>query len=103
MSEHTADPTDDGGEEAGSPPTPSDEVDATERRSLTLPANVVAALERRVERTEFETVDEYAAFALELLVREVDRADEGPVADAERYDHDGEDEVEERLESLGYL
>jgi len=86
---------------------------AAETASVELPASVVATLERRVDRTEFETVDEYAAFALELLLREVDRADDDPTAadasdgssdDSDDGSTDGpDDEVADRLESLGYL
>lgn len=76
-------------------------------RDVEIAEHVARKIERRLERTRFESVDEYAAVALELLVREVTDGDEPAGADAERdpRDVDVEDAeaLQEQLESLGYL
>ena len=68
-----------------------------ETRDVALPAAVVERLEARLPRTEFETVDEYAAFVLREVLARVE--DDGGTD----YDEVDEREVESRLESLGYL
>jgi hypothetical protein len=73
-------------------------------RRIEIPERTAQALAARLERSEFESVDAYAAFALELLVREA----EGPRTDQDHAalseSKDSEDGVlEDRLESLGYL
>lgn len=75
-----------------------------------LPDHVVARIEAQVSQTEFDSIDDYAATALDLVLQQV--------ATAERTDGDAAsppDErtnvaevadsaaVEEQLESLGYL
>jgi Arc/MetJ-type ribon-helix-helix transcriptional regulator len=79
-------------------------------RTITLPEPLVDGIERRVERTEFDSVEEYAAFALDLLVRAAAEDDERDV-DGGRDDTDGRRSdatpadagaVEDRLDALGY-
>lgn len=67
-----------------------------ETQAVELPDHVVADVERRLAYTEFDSVDEYVAFALEQLLREVEQRD-GDVRPVDA------DEVKEQLESLGYL
>jgi Arc/MetJ-type ribon-helix-helix transcriptional regulator len=66
-------------------------------RTVELPEAVVSTFEARVEYTEFATVDEYIAFALDELGRNLDSMESGQKATVD------EDEVEDRLKSLGYL
>lgn len=65
--------------------------------TVALPTHVVAGVEQRLPRTEFDSVDAYVAFVMEEVLAhvEADDADEGPAVDR--------DQVEARLESLGYL
>lgn len=65
---------------------------------LTVSEDLVNRIETRVEQTEFETADEYAAFVLSEVVTRVEReADQSSESSTSRKD------VQERLESLGYL
>ncbi|WP_254530533.1 hypothetical protein [Natrinema gelatinilyticum] len=66
--------------------------------TIDLPTDIYDRVEHRVPRSEFETVDEYVTFVLEeVLVRVED------VTDGERVTSVSQDEVETRLEALGYL
>ena len=72
-------------------------VEDPARRGIELPAELVARVERRLDRTDHDTADEYVAFVLaETLARVEAATDDDPV------DVD-ESEVRDRLESLGYL
>lgn len=74
---------------------------------IEIPEATADALERRLDRTEFETIDDYAAFALDQLLDQLHRHDAADGIDRSGGDHvengqrDGA--VEDRLESLGYL
>jgi Arc/MetJ-type ribon-helix-helix transcriptional regulator len=70
-------------------------------RTVSIPEPVAAAIERRVAATQFDSVDEYAAFALELLLCELDHQNDGDLGVA--VDRVDTDEVRDRLDSLGYL
>lgn len=75
----------------------ADATEADETRDVTLPARLVSRAERRLEYTTYESVDEYVAVVLrETLARVEAETDEQP-ADVDS------DEVQDRLESLGYL
>ncbi|MFC6954549.1 hypothetical protein [Halorubellus litoreus] len=77
----------------------------TESISVELPKHVVKAVESRLPYTQYESVDEYVAVAIEALLREVnDPTEEAPddTPAAEDVDVDAE-ALEERLNSLGYL
>jgi Arc/MetJ-type ribon-helix-helix transcriptional regulator len=65
--------------------------------TVELSVSLVQDIEQRVETTEFETVDEYAEFALQEVLHGVEQLD-----DTETKDVD-EDEVQDRLRSLGYV
>ena len=71
-------------------------IHTAEGSQVTIPDRVYVAIEQRVERTEFDSADEYVAFVLRSLLGELDQQD----ADEQQADSA---EVEERLESLGYL
>jgi hypothetical protein len=68
-----------------------------ELESLDLPAGVLERIDARVERTEFEDATAYVTHVLEEVLFEVEEATD---AGAEAVD---EQQVEERLKSLGYL
>lgn len=76
-------------------------------RRIEIPEHTAEAIADRLPMTDFESVDDYATFALGRLLRELER--EHPtsqVSDSrpEKLSETGhEDGVEERLESLGYL
>lgn len=84
----------------------------TDRGVVQLPDDVTERIEARLPRTDFESVDDYAATALDLLLRQAAaaEADDEPMtaveADGEEtvdVDVEDRDAVEEQLESLGYL
>jgi hypothetical protein len=65
--------------------------------TIELPAAVRTRIENRLPRSEFDTVDEYAAFVIaEVLGRVEDATDSEPITRVDR------EEVETRLEALGY-
>lgn len=65
---------------------------------LTIPDDLADRIDSRVERTDFESADEYAAFVLSEVVTRVERNDDGDTgSEASR------DGVQDRLQSLGYL
>jgi Arc/MetJ-type ribon-helix-helix transcriptional regulator len=72
-------------------------------RHVEIPERTAIAIEERLEGTEFDSVDEYVAFALTVLLENLDSQEEA---------HDPEDgeagtveneAVRDRLETLGYL
>lgn len=73
---------------------------ATEQhRTVELPDELVARIERRRRQTGFESVEEYVTFVLEQVLRsgdsEVPEEEESQPVDSE--------EVRKKLEALGYL
>lgn len=74
-----------------------------------LPVGLRQKIESRLAETEFESVDEYAAFVLEAVLREINERDDRDPRDGDAAVDvddappiDGE-AVQDRLESLGYL
>jgi Arc/MetJ-type ribon-helix-helix transcriptional regulator len=63
-----------------------------------LPERIVERVEGRLPRTEFDSAAEYITFVLEEVLYRVEEETEDD--DFEGVD---EDEVKDRLESLGYL
>lgn len=78
----------------------------TETVTVEFPAHVVDAVESRLPYTQYDSVDEYVAVAIEALLREVtDPTEDAPLqetATADDADVDA-DALEDRLNSLGYL
>lgn len=76
-------------------------------RCIEIPEPTADALALRLEGTEFETVDEYVAFALEQLLDQLHRHDTVTCTEeaSEELAANGQNDasVEDRLESLGYL
>lgn len=76
---------------------------------VTLPPDVVERIEARLPRTAYESVDEYAVVALRGLLREAAVGPEGtgaggtvPRDERAAAEEDLDDDLAERLESLGY-
>lgn len=72
-------------------------AETDETRSVTLPASLVERVETRLAYTRYDTPDEYVAFVLEETLARVAAETEGTP------DAVDESEVQDRLESLGYL
>ena len=66
--------------------------------AIHLPSDLRNELERRIEGTDFDSVEAYATFVLRAVVE--DAEDAGDAAPDDDADHD---ELEDRLEDLGYL
>lgn len=66
-----------------------------ETRNLTLPADVYGRIEERLPYTEFDDIEAYITYVLEEVLTEVSDIDDAIAVD--------EEQVQDRLESLGYL
>lgn len=66
-----------------------------DRAAVELPERVLSRVERRVERTDFDSASAYVTFVLEEVLASVEADDLNDAVD--------EDEVRDRLRSLGYL
>jgi hypothetical protein len=74
--------------------------DEEERRRVEIPVSLAERVERRLPATQFESTDAYVTFCMTRLLRELERGEaESPATEAAPSD----DEVRDRLESLGYL
>jgi len=69
-----------------------------ETETVEMPNRIVSRVEDRLPRTEFDTPVEYMTFVMEEVLYRVEQETEDD--DFEPVD---EDEVEDRLKSLGYL
>ena len=69
-----------------------------ESQPVELPDRIVERVEARLPRTEFDDVAEYVTFVMEEVLYRVEKETEDD--DFEAVD---EDEVKDRLKSLGYL
>lgn len=69
-----------------------------EYESLDLPTDILKRIEARVERTEFEDTSAYITYVLEEVLHEVEED-----AGLRTSDQVDEEQVEDRLKSLGYL
>lgn len=67
-------------------------------QSVDLPDRIVERVEARLPRTEWDTPEEYITYVMEEVLYRVEKETEDD--DFEPID---EDEVEDRLRSLGYL
>lgn len=67
-------------------------------KAVDLPTSVVERVESRLDRTEFDDVAEYVTFVMEEVLYRVEEETED-----DDYEGVDEDEVKDRLESLGYL
>ena len=64
--------------------------------AVEIPERVLSRVERRVEHTDFDSTSAYVTFVLEEVLASVE-------ADGDLDDTVDEDEVRDRLRSLGYL
>lgn len=85
-----------------------DEQTAIESRGddtwhVQLPDRVGSKIAERVQRTEFDSVDEYVAFVMESVLRELDEQDDDADDYVEYGDGEKSEELHDRLESLGYM
>ena len=67
-------------------------------KTVNLPARIVERVEARLPRTEWDTPEEYMTYVMEEVLYQVEQETEDD--DFEEVD---EDEVKDRLKSLGYL
>jgi len=71
-------------------------TDAT--KTVPLSTDLIYRVEQRVERTDFDSTEEYISYVLEEVLYHVEEVNDlSDVSDAD------EDEVRGRLKSLGYL
>lgn len=77
---------------------PKEMVAQENQQVIELPERLLSRVERRLPRTEFDSADEYVAFVLEEVLYQVESETDGD--DFESVD---EQEVKDRLRSLGYL
>ncbi|MUV88605.1 hypothetical protein GJ629_00790 [Halapricum sp. CBA1109] len=67
-------------------------------RSVRLPEHVIARVEDRLPRTEWDEPEEYITYVMEEVLYRVEQE-----TDDEEFEGVDEQEVEDRLKSLGYL
>jgi hypothetical protein len=87
-------------------------------RTVEISERTAERISNRISGTEFDSIDPYVTFALDQLLRELDRsstdegravpevqsADDGAVPEVQSADDGAAGEaVQERLDSLGYL
>lgn len=70
---------------------------------IRLPDRVASKLRDRLEDTEFDSIDAYVAFAMASLLRELEDLDDEAAVPGDHDDPANADDLEDRLESLGYL
>ena len=67
-----------------------------EKKAVFLPAELYKEIEKRVNATDFGSVDEYVEFVLEEVVKEEEKEERA-------FSEEEEKEVKKRLKDLGYL
>jgi len=65
---------------------------------IKIPKDLIQRIEEHIKQTEFESVDDYATFVLEEVIKEV--SEDEP---EEIFSEEDEEKVKERLRALGYL
>lgn len=68
-----------------------------------LPDHVGEKVETRLPGTNFGSVEEYVAFVLESVLRELEEGDHDDAPDHSETTSEDTEGIEDRLESLGYL
>lgn len=69
-----------------------------EYEMIRIPKDLIGKIKERIQGTEFKSVDEYATFVLEEVIKET-----GEEEPEEVFSEDDEQKVKERLRALGYL
>lgn len=67
-------------------------------RAIELPNRIVERVERRLPRTEWDEPQEYIAYVMEEVLYKVEQD-----TDDDEFEEVNEEEVKDRLKSLGYL
>lgn len=67
--------------------------------AVELPTRIVERVEQRLPRTEFDSSAEYITYVMEEVLYRVEQETE----DDDNFEAVDEDEVKDRLKSLGYL
>jgi Arc/MetJ-type ribon-helix-helix transcriptional regulator len=70
-----------------------------EKVSVRIPKDVYEGVKRRVEASEFKSVEEYVTYVLRQVLEQVN--DESSRQEA--YSKEDEEKIKERLRNLGYL
>ncbi|MCX9081079.1 MAG: hypothetical protein OIN83_02660 [Candidatus Methanoperedens sp.] len=65
---------------------------------IKVPEELITKIKERIQGTEFNSIDEYATFVLEEVVKET-----GEEEPEEVFSEEDEHKVKERLRALGYL
>lgn len=82
----------------------SDRPAPNDARTVTIPEPLCERLEARLAGTEFDSVDDYATYALTSLLHHLEHSrGEGVLDPTERSAETETAAVRDRLESLGYL
>lgn len=68
------------------------------KRSVDLPEHIVERVEARLPRTEWDSPEEYMTYVLEEVLYQVEQETED-----DEFEEVDEEEVKDRLKSLGYL
>jgi len=66
--------------------------------TIKVPEELIAKIKERLQGTEFNSIDEYATFVLEEVVKETEEEEPEEV-----FSEEDEHKVKERLRALGYL
>lgn len=66
---------------------------------IKIPSHLVEKINRRMEGSDFDSVEEYVKYVLEEVVSE----DEEEYEEEEEWSEEDEEKVKSRLRSLGYL
>lgn len=69
-----------------------------ETHSLDIPARIIERVEDRLPRTEWDEPEEYITYVMEEVLYRVEKETED-----DEFEEVDEQEVEDRLKSLGYL
>jgi hypothetical protein len=72
-----------------------------EKKAVFLPAELYGRIEERVHATEFHSVEEYATFVMEEVLKGEEEEEEEE--EETTFSEEEEEEVKKRLRALGYL
>jgi len=73
-------------------------MSADPTRTVELPDRIVERVERRLPRTEWDDPEEYITYVMEEVLHRVEQE-----TDDDDFEATDEEEVKDRLKSLGYL
>jgi len=70
--------------------------------NIKIPNEIIEKIEKRVEESEFKSVEEYILYVLKEVVNE-EEIEEQEKENEEEWSEEDEEKVKSRLRSLGYL